>query len=499
MYVLAFDIGTSAIKSSLVSFTGEVAASASAEYGLTTARPGWAEQNPDDWWQGACRVSRILLDERRELRSQIAAVGVCGHMLGCLPVDAEGEALRPAMIHADARALAEMEDIGRALGREALYRRSGCILSVQNPLCKLLWVKRQAGDIYRRTAFFLQSKDYLTSKITGNINATDFSDVSHAQLIDIHTKTYLEDVFAELGLDAGKFPRIYRGTDVVGRVSKAAGEALGLGGGIPVIAGGGDGAAASAGAGITTKGGEVYGCIGTTAWLACNSPAPVVDPRSRVFDIMSLDGESFGVFGTMQAAGKCIEWASSLFGIENGRRFDEEAARSEPGSGGLLFLPYLDGERSPIFDANARGVFFNINAGHGRSEFCRAVLEGVSFALRSILEVYRESRPVADLRIIGGGAASPLWRQILADICEVNVWTTKAGSGSVTSLGVALAAAVGAGAYRSLDEAAASVALAEKTVPRPELFDRYGALFETYLRLYPQVKTLYAAAGNLPL
>jgi xylulokinase len=206
---------------------------------------------------------------------------------------------------------------------------------------------------------------------------------------------------------------------------------------------------------------------------------------------MSLDGESFGVFGTIQSAGKCVEWARLLFNIENGKLFDAEAQNAEPGSGGLLFLPYIDGERSPIFDANARGVFFNINSGHGRADFTRAVLEGVSYALRSILDVYRETIKLSDLRIIGGGANSGLWLQIIADICKTNVWTTKAGTASVTSLGVALAAAVGVGAYKTLDDASAAVGLAGKTIPQTKNFPVYDTLFDKYLRLYPQIKMLY--------
>jgi xylulokinase len=206
---------------------------------------------------------------------------------------------------------------------------------------------------------------------------------------------------------------------------------------------------------------------------------------------MSLDGESFGVFGTMQAAGKCIDWASDLFGLDGGAAFDKEAAQAPAGSDGLVFLPYLDGERSPIFDANARGVFFGINSGHKKPHFTRSVLEGVSFALKSILEVYREKVTIQDLRMIGGGANSALWRQILADICGANVWTTDARTDSVTSLGVALAAAVCTGAYKNLDEAAATVGVAEKTEARGENADVYNKLYDTYIKLYPQVKSLY--------
>jgi xylulokinase len=356
-----------------------------------------------------------------------------------------------------------------------------------------LWFKRIEPEAFAKTARFLQSKDYLTAKLTGSIDVTDFSDASHAQLIDIHQKAYMDDVFADLALDRGKFPAIFKGTDVVGRVTEQAARDLNVLGDIPVIAGGGDGACANVGAGITTGRGEIYCNIGTTAWLAYSSPVPVIDEKSRVFDIMSLDGENFGVFGTMQSAGKCIDWARKLFDIESSALFDREAQLSPPGSEGLIFLPYLDGERSPIFDANARGLFFNIGSSHERRHFLRSILEGVSFALRSILDIYREKGKVPDIRLISGGANSRLWLQILADIFDAAIWTTEAYTDSVTSMGVALAAGTGVGIYKSLDEAAASVKISKQAEPQKDNVSRYVPLFEKYTRLYPQLKSLFGS------
>ncbi|MDR1419587.1 MAG: hypothetical protein LBI86_04380 [Treponema sp.] len=493
MYILAFDIGTSAIKSTLVSLEGRIIDSVSKEYPVTGGGQGRAEQDPLLWWEGASVTSRKLLERNRDAARKIDVVGVSGHMLGCLPVDVHCNPLRPAMIHADVRAAGECNYIRDVAGPDELYRRTGSILSVQNTLCKILWIRNNEPDIYKNTVRFLQSKDFLTAKITGNIDTTDLSDASHAQVIDIHSKKYMDDVFRELSLDAGKFPALHRGTDITGRVSKQAGEALGIQEGIPVIAGGGDGACANLGAGITAARGEVYGNIGTTAWLAYGSAAPVIDGKSRVFNIISLDGDSFGVFGAMQAAGKCVEWARSLLAIESGALFDAEAGAAPPGSGSLLFLPYIDGERSPIFDANARGVFFNIDSNHKRSHFARAVLEGVGFALRSILEVIRENTGVSQVRIIGGGAKSRLWLQIIADICGADVLTMEGKADSITSLGVALAAAVGIGAYKTIDDAALVMKPAEKIPCRREYAAVYDGLYEKYLSLYSRVKDLYPA------
>jgi xylulokinase len=491
MYILAFDIGTSAVKASLVSSAGKIIDSSSHEYGILSGRENWVEQDPEQWWNGARAVSRRLMERNPGLGGDIAAIGVCGHMLGLLPVDGGGKALRPAMLHADTRALMESEYIGTAIGGEKLYRRSGSILSAQSPLSKVLWLKRNEPEVYAKTARFLQSKDYLVSRLTGILDVPEYSGASHALFIDIHTREYLTGVFKELDLDPAKFPQIYKGTDVVGKLSAPAARELDLPGGIPVVAGGGDGACANLGAGITAAGGEVYGCIGTTAWIAYSSRTPLIDEKSRVFDIMSLDGETFGIFGTMQAAGKSIEWAKDLFSIKSGTDFDEEARLAPAGSDGLVFLPYLDGERSPIFDAKARGVFFNIKSGHRRPHFTRSVLEGVGFALRSILEVHREKRPIAELRVIGGGAVSALWLQIMADVCKARVRTVDVRADSVTSLGVALAAGTGVGVYNNLDEAAATVKAAETWNPREDVLSEYEKRFNIYLRLYPQVKSLY--------
>jgi xylulokinase len=491
MYILAFDIGTSAIKTSLVSFSGQLVDSDSYAYGLIANNLCQAEQDPESWWEGARITCKNLFERNPNANHEIAVLGVCGHMLGCLPVDCKGSPLRPAMIHADTRAGPETEDIARLVGRDSFYRRTGCILSAQSPLSKILWLKRNEPDIYKKTARFLQSKDYLISKLTGNINITDFSDASHSQVIDIHKKTYLTDVFADLSLDINKFPDIFKGTDIAGKTTEFSARELNIAAGIPVIAGGGDGACANVGAGISTKRGETYCSIGTTAWVAYSSAGPVIDGKSRVFDIMSLDGESFGIFGTMQAAGKSVEWAQQLFNIDNNVSFDEEAALAPEGSEGLIFLPYIDGERSPIFDAGARGLFFHISSLHKRSHFVRSVLEGVSFALCSILEVYREGRDITSIRVIGGGANSKFWLQILADIFNADIFTAEKNTNSITSLGVALAAGVGIGVYKDLDEASRAVRVSKTNEPRKEVVPMYKRMFEKYLSLYPAVKPLF--------
>ena len=491
MAILAFDIGTSSVKTTLVEHDGRILDSAAKGYDTLSARPGWAEQDPLDWYRCAADTARELLSRNETLLNSVSVIGVCGHMLGLLPVDAQGAPLRPSLIHADSRASGQAAFIlENVVSRQELYGRTGSVLSAQSPLCKALWVKENEPDVYQKTVRFLQSKDYLVSRLTGNIDSTDFSDASHAVYIDIHQKQYLFDVFAELGLDPSKFPSIRKGTDIAGRLTAEAAKVLGLKEGVPVIAGGGDGACANIGVGISASQGNAYVNLGTTAWISANSAVPVIDDKARIFDIMSLDGETFGVFGTMQSAGKCVSWVRDLFSIETMEDFKAKAARVPPGSGGLLFLPYLEGERAPIFDANARGVFFGISPEHGQAHFCRAALEGVGFALRSILDVFRETRAIREMRVIGGGANNETWKRIITDICDVNLETGQ-NSDSITSLGVALAAAVGAGMYKTLDDAAASVATVSRITPDQQNRAVYDAMYDKFLRLYPRVKDLF--------
>jgi len=489
--ILAHDVGTSGTKSSLVRPDGMIVASETSAHGTRFPRPGWAEQQPADWWEGVCRNTRALTARHSELRSNIVGIGASGHMLGCLPVDSEGNALRPCMIHSDCRAAGPCETVDNRIGREAIYRLTGNILDPRSSLCKVLWVKANEPDVYERTARFLQSKDYVVGRMIGSYDSTDYSDASHAQWLDIRSKSYAKDVFAELGIDPAKFPALFRSTDVVGKLTREAAEALGLSAGIPVVAGGGDGSCASVGAGAVNVG-DTYCCLGTTAWIAATTAEPFIDSERRIFNVLALDGENNGVFGTVQAAGRSIDWAMDLLGETGFSRFDDLLATVRPGSEGLIFLPYLEGERSPIFDPNARGVFFGLSPAHRREHLLRATVEGVSFALRSVLEVMRESFAVPALRLIGGGGQSKLWQQLLADVCGVAIRTLSTQSADATSLGAAFAAGVGVGLFENLPQAAQTIEVTGERPTDAALAERYDTFFRVYQALYPRLEPVFA-------
>jgi xylulokinase len=394
------------------------------------------------------------------------------------------------MIHADCRAAGPCELVRRRIGRDAIYKLTGNILDPRSSLCKVLWIKANEPQVYARTARFLQSKDYIVGRMTGSHDSTDYSDASHAQWLDIRAKSYAADVFAELGIELSKFPALHCSTDVVGKLTQAAAQALDLPAGIPVVAGGGDGSCASAGAGAVNIG-DTYCCLGTTAWIAATTAEPLIDGQQRIFNVVALDGENNGVFGAVQAAGRSVDWIMDLLGETGFSRFDALLAGVQPGSEGLIFLPYLEGERSPIFDAAARGVFFGLSPLHRREHLLRATVEGVSFALRSVLEVMRESFAVPALRLIGGGAQSNLWQQLLANVCGVAIQTLSTQLADATSLGAAFAAGVGVGLFDGLPPAARTVEVTGERVADAALAERYDRSFRVYQTLYPQLKPVF--------
>ena len=482
--LLAFDIGTSSVKTSMISAAGERVDAQSEAYPTRYAAGGVAEQDPADWWGCVCRTTRALLDRDPTRRGRVVGIGVCGHMLGCVPVDQSGAALHPCLIHADARAKAQYEAVDRAVGAERLYRMSGNILDARSSLCKQLWVKEALPDLYARTAKFLQCKDYITARLTGEIDTTDYSDASHGQLMDIQRRAYDPALYQELGLSMDKLPALHRGDQVVGHLREEAAKALGLPAGIPVIAGGGDGACGNVGAGAVAPG-DSYLSLGTTAWIAQAVREPVFDPQRRLFNIMSLDGETCSLLGTTQAAGASINWVQRLLQLDL-ETLNRMAAQVEPGCEGLVFLPYLDGERTPVFDAEASGAFVGLRQKHGSAHMARAVLEGIAFALGQIADTLRQFNALKDLSAIGGGMNSQLLAGMVADVTRLRLHRLSVPAEDATSLGVAAAAGVGAGIFASLREATAGIQAVSTVEPGPTDW-RYARNYSVYQGLYAQL------------
>ncbi len=485
--ILAFDIGTSSIKASIFSRNGEALYTASHALATHYPAPNCVEQEPEDWWAGIVALCRALGEQNKTLLDGVAVIGVGGHMMGCVPVDGTGHALHPALIHADARAIKQYHDVLYQVGEQHMYQLTGNRLDPRSSLCKMKWFAEERPEIYARTARFLQCKDFIVARLTGDIDTTDYSDAAHGELSDITHRRYDQDLYNTLWLDVGKMPRLRRGTEIVSGLTDEAAKQLGLRGGIPVVAGAGDGPCATLGAGAI-KQGDAYLCLGTTAWIGLCANAPCFDEKRRIFSIPMANGEQQSITGTMQTACAALNWAMGMVGLDDPAAADAAAEAIDAGSDGLLFLPYLAGERSPIFDPNACGVYFGLTERHARAHILRATMEGVAYALSSILEVFRQYYPVQSLRILGGGGRSALWREIIASTLDVPLDVLNVSPEDVTSIGIAVAAGMGVGMFSSAADGTRQIRVAETIQPNPAWKRTYAQAYPLYAQLYPSLR-----------
>lgn len=488
--ILVFDIGTSGLRASLVDEKLNILRNVTTTYPTRQLPDGGCEQDAADWWMSAVRAMLMLRELAPEYLKRVDAIGLSGHMLGLLPMDSDGQVLRPAMLRRDSRPAACMDKIAARCGADTFYEITGNVLAPELSVCKAFWLKESQPEVYEKAVRFLQCKDYLIYRLTGNMDVTDYSDASRAGLLELRTRNYDASLLHALGLAPQKFPALHRSTAIVGQLSFEAASHLGLRAGIPVCAGGGSGACESVGAGVAENG---AGCMSldTSAWIAGQFAAPFFDPKHRLGHICTLDGESYFAFGAMRCAGKCVNWAQKLFDVGSPRGFDAAASNAPAGAQGLVFLPYLEGERSPVYDEQAQGVFFGMTQQHQREHFLRAVLEGVGCGLSQILDVLREQDALCELRIIGGGAKSKLWKQIISSICEVTLHDVTTFTDTAATLGAAAAAGVGIGLYDDLSQAVACIAQASVIAPEHESLAAYRALRRRYDALYPALAPVF--------
>lgn len=488
--ILAIDLGTTATKVSLVSEEMVVLASSQYRIQTYTAAGGISEQDSEDWLTAVDFCVHELHRKSPGFAQSVEAIAVTGHMLGCLPVDRQGKALSRHLLHGDTRSRAQAEQIDQILGEGSLYQLTGNRAG-PSTLAKMLWFKQERPEIYSLTDHFLQSKDFVTGYLKGSYDTTDLSDASHACLINVHSLTYFDDVYHDLELDQSKLPTLHRGTDLVGRLCQEAATRLGLPAGIPIAAGAGDGAGSAIGAGAA-KAGDHYCCLGTTAWTACMSAKPVLDSAMRNFNIVSGDGRSVGSFGTIQNAGRAIDWAMEACQVQNVKQFDALAAAVEAGADGLVFLPYLAGERTPHFNPDARGVYFGLSTEHRTGHLLRAVLEGVSMALRDTVDMHRDDGLLINhMHLIGGGGKSELWRQILAAVLNVPVSRLQSPSEHATTVGAAILAGTAIGLFPDLAAGTALLKRLDTALPDPQTAQRYEQLHGIYRKLYLTLVPLY--------
>lgn len=494
--LLAHDLGTTGNKATLFDADGTLLGSAFAGYTTHYPQPNWAEQNPDDWWQALCTTTQQLLAQTGADPQAIAAVSFSGQMMGCLPVDQQGAPLRSCIIWADQRAQAEAAEIAQRCDPAQVYTTTGHRISAAYTAAKILWLRRQQPAIHRQTAQFLIPKDYLAYRLTGNF-ATDYSDASGTLLFDLNQRCWDAAITQALQIDQKQLPTPHRSTAIIGEVTPAAAQATGLAVGTPVVIGGGDGACAGVGAGVIEPG-QAYCYIGSSAWISVSSTQPIRDPAQRSFTFHHLHPERYAPMGTMQAAGGARDWAWSLLqqGLPDWPDLDTAAAQVPAGAGGLLFLPYLLGERSPHWNPLARGAFVGLAMPHSRAELARAVLEGVALNLGLILASLREQiSGIRAIRLIGGGSKSSLWPQILADCFNLPIHLLEL-KGEATSWGAAVAGGVGVGLW-NWPIAAVHSQVVDQVEPQAANRARYVELSGIFADAYTALAPIYTRLSKL--
>lgn len=459
--IIAHDLGTTGNKASLHHDDGKLVASVTVPYPAHFAAGGVAEQNPNDWWNAVVAATRDLIARTETAPTDIAGLVVSGQMMGAVLLDGEGEPARPAIIWADTRSGAQQRELEAVLGAERAYGILGHRLNPTYSIEKIMWVRDNEPDTWARVRRVCVAKDFIVLRLTGRL-ATDRSDASGTNAYDQAAGTWSTEVLQAARLDPSLFPEILESTSIAGALTSAAAEALGLHAGVRVVMGGGDGPMAAVGSGVVAPEDGAYVCLGTSSWISFAADAPLRDPKMRTFTFDNVVPGSFVPTATMQAGGASVQWIAEALSSEPARpetsRLTSEAS-ADVDTDDLYFLPYLLGERSPLWDPDARGAFVGLARHHTRAHLVRAVLEGTAFNLLSCIQAFRESGAVIDrIDAVGGGAQSDAYLSVLADVWGVPV-RRRTIVEEANSLGAAVTAAVGLG----LTDFSAARALSEVT------------------------------------
>jgi xylulokinase len=494
-YYLGIDTSTTATKALLIDPSGQVITVASSEYEYQTPYPLWSEQSPDLWWQGTCQSIRTALSQSGVDASSVAGIGLTGQMHGLTPLDGNGEVLRPAILWNDQRTAAECDQIRHILGKSRLIRITGNDALTGFTAPKILWMKNHEPELFARLRHILLPKDYVRFKLSG-VYATDRADASGTILFNLTHRDWSAEVLQGLGIKPEWLPPTHEGTEITSRLSIEAAQATGLPAGIPVFGGGGDQSAAAVGTGAVVDG-IVSLSLGTSGVIFASSDRPIIEPEGRLHAFCHAVPGKWHLMGVMLSAAGSLRWQRDTF--QPGIPFDEllaPAAQVPPGSEGLLFLPYLTGERTPHPDPLARGAFVGLTVRHSLPHLTRAVLEGVAFGLRDSFELMKNAglAQVQQVRLTGGGAKSPLWRQILADVLGVELVTVSSVEGA--AYGAALLAATGDGAFPDVPSAcSAAIQVTGSTHPGAD-GATYHDLYQLYRNLYPALRTSFTGLAK---
>jgi len=498
-YVLGIDISTTGAKALLVDQDGSVTAEATTEYPLSAPRPLWSEQDPADWWDGIQRSIRCALAEGNLTGKDIVGIGLTGQMHGLVLLDEKGQVLRPAILWNDQRTGPQCKRITQQVGFRRLLTWTGNPALPGFTAPKIIWVREHEPEIYAHIAQILLPKDYIRYKLTGQY-ATDMAGAAGTLLLDIKKRDWSQGMLRTLGIQPEWLPPCHEGPEITGTISEEAAGATGLAVGTPVVGGGGDQAAQAVGVGAV-KPGIIALTLGTSGVVFGSTDEPMIDPKGRLHSFCHAVPGLWHLMGVMLSAAGALRWYHDLLAPQ--QSYDDflaPAAGIVPGCEGLVFLPYLTGERTPYPDPNARGAFIGLTVRHGLAHLTRAILEGVACGLRDSLELFRGggSGEITQVRASGGGARSALWRQILADVldCELVIVNVTEGA----AYGAALLAGVGAGLWPDVEAACdAVVRIADHVEPIPAHVEVYEEVYRTYHGLYDALKPTFDALTSISL
>ena len=505
-YVIGVDLGTSGTKTVLFDETGKGIASHTIEYPMYQPQNGYAEQNPADWREAAFNTIRAVMDKSGVRADEVRGIGLSGQMHGLVMLDAAGNVLRNSIIWCDQRTAAECVEITQKIGAERLIAITANPALTGFTASKILWVRSHEPELYAKCRHILLPKDYVRYCLTGEF-ATEVSDASGMQLLDIPKRQWSDEVLEKLGIEKSLLAKVYESPEITGTLTAEAAAKCGLQAGTPVVGGAGDNAAAAVGTGVV-RDGRAFTTIGTSGVVFAHTSEMTIDPRGRVHTFCCAVPGAWHVMGVTQGAGLSLKWfrdqfcdtektTARLMGVDEYYLMDKAVMESPIGANKLLYLPYLMGERTPHLDPDARGVFFGLSGMHTRRDMLRAVMEGVTYSLRDCVEVCREMGVnVSDMMACGGGGASPVWRQMLADLygCPVKTADSKEGP----ALGAAILAMVGAGMYDSVPEACdALVHTANVQEPVEANIPVYETFYQMYRSLYPALQERFAALAAL--
>ncbi len=505
-YLLGIDIGTSGTKTVLFDTLGNTVASDLSEYPMYQPHSGWAEQDPEDWWRAVYTTINNVILKSGVASSDIKGIGLSGQMHGAVLLDKDNRVLRKAIIWCDQRTAKECGQITSLVGKERLISITANPALTGFTASKILWVRNNEPEIFEKVKKILLPKDYIRLMLTGEF-ATEVSDASGMQLMDIPARKWSGEVLEKLQLDKGLLAEMYESQEISGKVSSRAAELTGLKEGTPVAGGAGDQAAGAVGNGIV-KPGVISSTIGTSGVVFAYMDRVSIDPGGRVHTFCHAVPNTWHIMGVTQGAGLSLKWYRDNFCIEEKRTaeligidpyvlMDREAEKVAAGSEGLVYLPYLMGERTPHLDPNARGVFFGISARHEKPAFIRAIMEGVVYSLKDCLEIIKEMGVnITEVRASGGGGKSPLWRQLQADAFGSDITTINSAEGP--ALGVALLAGVGTGIYGSVAEACdAVISVKSRQAANMELNSVYNGYYRLYGSLYNALKENFTQLSKL--